>query len=273
MFKNLIKAKTRINTLIEKKKEELPVTVAQIHATFFSEVNRLYEFAINKTEDNVDNEKIQVANDLGRLGFNNCKTALEASTEVSKKAKIEFENRYKEMIVKAIRYYHAKYPFYKFITKESIMTICEKYNLILGPSDKYIGEIPKKNIEEMMRFKIDDEDTPVKYKYHNPYLSSMLSDSLFENASIKSKKEVKENNTEYGRMRVDTRNMPIMIAAPAVEFNMEGMLLHERELKRAPIQDPVVFYPVLFDGNIFYLIMTAWGDEASDNMVVNEIKN
>ena len=37
--------------------------------------------------------------------------------------------------------------------------------------------------------------------------------------------------------------------------------------------DPVIFQSVLYKGNEYYLIITAWGDEASDELVVNERSN
>ena len=45
------------------------------------------------------------------------------------------------------------------------------------------------------------------------------------------------------------------------------------EKKVIPVPDPVVMQPVLFNDIEYYLIVTAWGEEASDVEVVNQIMN
>ena len=44
-----------------------------------------------------------------------------------------------------------KYPNMKIIHRKAIDAICEKYNLINGPIDRFIGDIPKKNADEILR--------------------------------------------------------------------------------------------------------------------------
>ena len=59
-----------------------------------------------------------------------------------------------------------------------------------------------------------------------------------------------------------------MIAAQEEDFDTRGMYVKGHKLEMS-IPDPIVLQPV--KGG--YLIVTAWGDEASDAAVVNEIKN
>jgi hypothetical protein len=43
---------------------------------------------------------------------------------------------------------------------------------------------------------------------------------------------------------------------------------HYFKLSKIEVSDPVVLHPVMFKGIKYYLIITAWGLEASDELVV-----
>lgn len=68
---------------------------------------------------------------------------------------------------------------------------------------------------------------------------------------------------------------PLEIAAPQKDFDMTNF--KTENFKVVPvvreIPDPVVLQPVIYRGEKYYLIQTAWGEEASDNLVRNEIFN
>jgi hypothetical protein len=66
---------------------------------------------------------------------------------------------------------------------------------------------------------------------------------------------------------------PLEIAAPASDFDTTGMELKNFKLSPIEFPDPIVLQPVFFEGSKHYLIVTAWGLEASDEMVVNEKMN
>lgn len=55
------------------------------------------------------------------------------------------------------------------------------------------------------------------------------------------------------------------------DFDMRGMEAVDYELKDIP--DPIVLQPVFHNGAKHYLIVTAWGEEASDSKVVNQVMN
>jgi hypothetical protein len=65
------------------------------------------------------------------------------------------------------------------------------------------------------------------------------------------------------------------IAAPLKDFNVDDMELTKGELKRKPVvdEDPIVLQPVRYGGKTHFLIVTAWGDEASDPLVLNQNHN
>ena len=58
----------------------------------------------------------------------------------------------------------------------------------------------------------------------------------------------------------------LQICAPQKDFDTTGKVVRNRKLM---IEDPIVLQPVKYG----YLILTAWGDEASDPIVVNKINN
>lgn len=62
---------------------------------------------------------------------------------------------------------------------------------------------------------------------------------------------------------------PLEIAAPLKDFNMKDYELKDFKLSKIEIPDPVVLQPVLFKNKKFYLILSAWGQEASDESVIN----
>lgn len=66
---------------------------------------------------------------------------------------------------------------------------------------------------------------------------------------------------------------PLEIAAPRKDFNMTDMEVRDFKIQKIEIPDPVVLCPVLHKGTKHYLIVTAWGPEASDDLVVNQKMN
>ena len=60
---------------------------------------------------------------------------------------------------KAIIDYKIKYPNHRFIHKNDLISIVNKYGLIMTDDlSRFTGEFPLKNIKEMMNFKLKDED-------------------------------------------------------------------------------------------------------------------
>lgn len=138
-----------------------------------------------------------------------------------------------EQTSRVVNYYSMKYPLYKFITPDQAMTIAEKYNLVLGNVSDFIGFVPDKNLREIEKFKCDEAD--------------------------------KDMDTGFMGSRTN-RVKGMQIVAPQKDFDMTGKVVRNRRIE---IKDPVVLQPVKHG----YLVVTAWGDEASDPIVVNQINN
>jgi hypothetical protein len=130
-----------------------------------------------------------------------------------------------------IEYYSFKYPFNKFINEESVIRICNKYSLLLTNVDRFIGGIPEKNQKEIINFKIDKLDLPHSYSKDSEYVNGTT----------------------------------LLIIATKDQLNMKNARVQGHKLVDIVKEDPIVLQPVK-NG---YLIVSAWGVEASDKEVQN----
>ena len=130
-----------------------------------------------------------------------------------------------------IEYYSFKYPFNKFINEESVIRICEKYGLILTSVDRFIGSIPEKNQKEIINFKVDKKDLPFHHDKESDYIIGV----------------------------------GLLIIATKDQLNMKNARVQGHKLVDIVKEDPIVLQPVR-EG---YLIVSAWGIEASDKEVQN----
>lgn len=231
---------------------------------------------------------------LKALGFNSVPEVKEVA---QKKQQIEMSVAMRDMINE----YKRKYPFNKFITDEQVKTICMKYGLIYGETSRYKGFVPEKNLKEIETFvkqyKFDKTAIAIPFatalptfvpQKDRPRYVIDLSDAEMEKSTLDPTKSVmvsKANrmrmqhagdNKFYGSIQIDGRmihaDMEIIglqIAAPFKDFNTQGMDVEDYKLVQKHVPDPVVLQPI--KGG--YLIVTAWGDEASDPLVMNEINN
>lgn len=272
--------------------------IEEIHAAFDTEVNRLLEQANIKTEvPKIEDKLCDKASLLERLGFKNA-TPVRKVHEIGKEArKKEMENEAKNKLIKVIQYFQMKYPNHKFITEESVKNICKKYFLIYGDVDKYIGDVPEKNIQDMLNFKIDEVDKCYymlsRWSDRRSYFSydDYISERNRKEEKKKKLREIEEGESidsymqwrflssfgsinDIGSINESIQECPFVIAAPSKDFDTKGMELDGFELKeKIEIPDPVVLQPVFHNGERYFLVVTAWGLEASDEDVVNQKMN
>ena len=117
------------------------------HKTFtFKEVHKELEMenSLLQKEHNISDFS-QKSSFLSSIGFTNSK-----ATKMYK-AIVESEDYRKEFNLR----YHG---MYKFILKEQLERVCEKYNLFVRGLEFFAGDIPEKNIKDMMDFKVSLED-------------------------------------------------------------------------------------------------------------------
>lgn len=181
-----------------------------------------------------------------------------------------------------------KYPNMKIIHSKAIDTICEKYNLINGPIDRFIGDIPKKNADEILRNadfikrKIKEETFQIKeevynygyYNYYNLEKSEFIKkygqenyEELIKNEQISIKKGF-FSSRKYFKVEYDVPE--IRIIAPINEFDTKKMRIKGNKLKKIKSEDPIVIVKV---DNKLWSVVSAWGPEAADANVFNEICN
>lgn len=275
---SIFKKETRVLEAPIQKKSVNQV-IEEIHESFYTEVDKLLaEAKISKSLDTDKKDLIDKCKKLKQLGFSKSAEVIEGEKEIVRLNEINRENANKRDLVEAINYFSFKYPHYKFITEDSVKKICQKYNLIYGPVSKYIGTVPDKNLEHIEKFKIKKEDElllaekdrwnggRIEYTNHeNKKSEEDYLDSLM--------KKDTSNFTFYARRRKTYSEAPLEIAAPVKDFDTEGMELKNFKLSKIEIPDPVVLKPVFYKGSKYYLIITAWGLEANDELVVNPRNN
>jgi len=283
------------NQVVVKNKTTV-MLVEEIHDTFYTEVDKL--LAAAKISNSLDTDKqdlIDKCERLKKLGFTNTKEVKEAELELKRLEELKKENENKKNLIDAINYFTVRYPSYKFITEDSVRKICDKYGLVYGAVDRYLGTVPDKNLKHIEEFKVMEEDEAWIYErgynssFGGKHISTHEISSKKERLAEKerARKEYEALSLDYkmqlGMMRMSSgygrqdftvdMECPLEIAAPQKDFNMSGMEVKDFKLRKIEIPDPVVLKPVVFNKTKYYLIVTAWGEEASDEIVVNHILN
>lgn len=265
------------NILTRKKelsKKSMNDMVLEIHDTFYTEVDRLHKQAsIVKEIEVKDKELIAKAKRLKDLGFVNTKEVIQADIELEKIKAIKVENEKNKDLIDAINFFSMEYPLYKFITVESVNKICEKYNLIYGPIDKYLGDVPEKNLKQIEQFKIKEESHCWMEERQYNWVSLSNNNKNISYLDVNKAKRREKELGEYisSIKRVTFSKCPLEIAAPIKDFDTKDMeVVNHKLVQKIEIPDPVVLCPVIFKDVRYFLIITAWGLEASDEIVVNQ---
>lgn len=243
-WKNWLKPKSTNNS------QSVLEVVEEIHNKF----NNAADEALAEANEILGNHKPvedHVAK-LAQLGFTNMPSVRKAADQ---KRKIQLVSSQAAIIAK----YQQKYSRYKYILEHQVDEICKKYNLIMGGVDRYKGEVPKKNVEEIAKFnenKIAIEDMRYTKSYN------------WREEEIISYEEYLRNRESSSRSIYNYRSVDgYMICAPLKDMEMDKAELKGHRIVEIP--DPVVLYPVQFG----YLIISKWGIEANDQDLVNEKMN
>jgi hypothetical protein len=289
MFKLFKKSATNEVMIAEPKADLKGKTVneviEEIHETFYTEVDKLLASA--KIANSLDTDKqylIEKCARLKALGFTNTKEVKEAEAEIARLDELKRDNEAKKTLIEAINYFSFKYPNYKFITEESVKKICAKYNLVYGAIDRYIGTVPDKNLKHIEDFKVlEDDECFVYEELHSIFGGGEISTRKeYKTSECFKKEQESKNNLDFYHQRMMMNRMyyreinmkcPLEIAAPLKDFNMQGMEVKGHKISKIEIPDPIVLKPVIFNNQKHYLIVTAWGIEAGDELVVNANHN
>lgn len=265
-----------------------PKEVVEIHHEFETAADKLLEEAKSIITE-ASTKNVDKANRLELLGFKQANQVTELKPLIQKAALSKEQ-------IELINYYKREYPFNKFIDEERVKTICHKYNLVCGDVSRFKGFVPEKNLRDIEKFKLkknEIDNLPVavlidvdkkviltnvtKAEIFNDYWGILNGASATftrgNNTSKSFSKRVNDltnNGSAYFCVDGGKVDNKLKICAPVKDMDISGLELVEGyKLEKKHIPDPVVLQPV--KGG--YLILTAWGDEASDPLVINEINN
>ncbi len=295
-----------------KRKKTMQEVIAEIHNDFDTAGEKILADAkAILAEATPDPEK---ALRLKNLGFTKSAPAWELEKSLKKKREMQ-------ELAKLVEYYQVRYPSYKFITKDVVDAICSKYGLVFADVERYIGDVPEKNIAEMEAFKLYKEDAissggglwfvseqeTAYRRYHRNMLQQMTGSlGLAALGQAQSLRRQSEDRSVFDVSRINARmreleqleqqkllqhNDQIMafgfaataseqiksateevfakpcykICAPEKDFDTRGLTKKGHEW----VDDPIVLQQV--KGG--YLIVSKWGLEASDALLVNEVLN
>ena len=260
LFKKKVKEVYRAATTTQTNAE----VVEEIHKQFYTASDRLVENA-EKVLSSLDVTGIEKAGRLAKLGFSNVPQVVDSETQTQLKLE-------QTQLLELLMYYRRTYPLFKVITKEEVSIICKKYSLVVGEVSLYKGFVPEKNLRDIEAFKgASNNDQLVEYRYLQHRTSSDTLEVV--NRRLKSYVESERNKDYLSREIFQPyiiNSLPLLIAAPVKDMNVSNHDVREGFLTaKAPI-DPIVMTEVR--GGL-YMIITAWGDEASDPIVVNNINN
>lgn len=301
MFKKLFQAKTSPDSKVAVlDKPKYSKEIEQVHHEFEIAAELLYEEAVAILTNNKINNPDKI-NRLKNLGFCAVKEVVEVK-EKEEKTKMSKET------IELIQSYRVKYPMNKFITQQQVDTICQKYGLVWGPISKFTGFVPEANLNAIERFASKYQFKTAMISRN----SSMRDGMIIEMKNVEIIKPGEKDkrgiaSVGYGyivltfadgstlELQQDRRNWDginfygtptnnvritskfdfvylcltsLQIAGPQKDFDMNGMTVKNFQVVKQ-VPDPVVLQPV--QGG--FLIVTAWGDEASDPIVMHELNN
>ncbi|MCK5017290.1 MAG: hypothetical protein KAS32_09465 [Candidatus Peribacteraceae bacterium] len=261
-------------------------TVEEIHKAFHTEVDRLLaEASIVVDEPVVNQKKIDDYTTLDKLGFRQSSTLHDNREEFEKKAVHKDIEEQKTLLRETINYFSQNYSNYKFITEESVKLLCKKFSLVYGNIAIYTGSIPSKNIEDMKNFMVHQKDVsyfgtsdydPLDYDEYRSRIKNLskvpMSIYLNKIGILENVYEDYETKSFSGKSIYYGKH-PWQIVAPLSDMDMKDKEVRNFQVVGRPPEDPIVLQPVLYKGDKHYLIVTAWGPEALDPLVMNPKHN
>jgi len=268
LFRSFLKGDTTAELQLKEKYSEpkqqgYPKVVQEIHNEFMTAGDRLLQEA-NSIIASIVIENQDKVSSLKEFGFRNVPEVTKTDIALRDKAN-------KENLAKAITELSKEFPLYKVINGETVQTICKKYNLVLGENRLYKGFVPVKNLKEIEQFFVNHPEEKFRYfeSNQNGRYTMELSKKMYEH--LKEEEKTKSFNLlSYKSLHKD--NVSLYICAPIKDMETEGYRLEGHRLV-AHVPDPIVLLPKIVNGMAMYVIITAWGDEASDELVTNAKNN
>jgi hypothetical protein len=226
----------------------------QIYTDVYSAMNLLLQEAnkLLSQDQEYSQEDIDRLTALRHLGFQNAE-------EVKEFEQVYQKRLHAQQLKEKIEYYSHAYPMNRFIDKRSIEKVCNKYNLLFVQASAYLAEIPLENQKAIINFRLKVED------YFDPDWGSSF---LFQVRNPMKEGEYYDETTQTVKKFEPGTTIPakrLWIIAPEHKLTTIGYSREGHKL----IKDPIVLQPVMGG----YLIVTSWGLEASDPLVLNAKHN
>lgn len=187
---------------------------------------------------------------------------------------------------------------HKFILEPQLERVCEKYNLYVRDVSLFVGDIPEKNIKDIMNFQIYTSDLPEGFITLAQEIGEELvkwSPDSMRGLRLKegiaaccsplpnkiSLNTIGEIEIAMRRIRAGRLYRESILEIAAVESLFSPVAFSESKERiltappesRARFQvnlDPIVLCNTKHNGRI---IVTAWGDESNDELVANQNRN
>lgn len=266
--------------VMEPKATKYPSIVEEIHNEFETAADRLAESAKQIIAEAKSKDASKVER-LINLGF-------KQSNQVSEVKPLLEKAKLSEEQVKLLNDYATRYPFNKFITEGQVEVICKKYNLVCGDVDRYKGFVPEKNLREVEKFKLKSVDEGLFTSNGHFLINAEVRRTgayfhIYKKGGNSYAFQSNEGTDFYfndslnifglanlGWTRFNISKSKFKICAPVKDMDLKGLELKDGyKLQKIHVPDPVVLQPV----NGGYLIVTKWGDEENDQILLNTINN
>lgn len=276
--------------------------VEQIHAEFDSAEDRLLQQAqvILNGLTPIDEIEIEAkAVRLQRIGFVNAATVKQASKITLEREIITGKIIKTQADVELILRYKINYPTLKFLTEDELDRICQKWGLIYAPVKNFIKDVPDKNIKDIeiapvlqyqdiqhpiITVKVTEfwRDLPQEIKTflkkEIPYVGYVNAEGKPSESDLLNciKKFIQTDYKGYifKEAIVKTiRRDGLFICAPQQDFDLTNLTKEGKfgnfEVTHHIVNDPVVFR--YCRGGV--QVLSKWGLEATDDLLLNPIEN
>jgi hypothetical protein len=232
-----------------------PSIVNDIHNEFFTAGDEILKEAVCLLKE-LEQKDMAKGKRLAALGFSGTREAVVAIETENKLAKTK-------EISELVLYYKQNYPNNKFITEEQVKAICEKYGLVCGEISMYKGFVPEVKLQSIENFKPKEKDVTMIFCSKNiGWSGGTIGEIQYDGG-----RDAAVYSNIFKKVEIPEK---LKICAPLKDMEIPSThSLSGYKIKIKEVPDPVVLQPV----NGGYLIVCAWGDEASDEIVVNEKMN
>lgn len=246
-----------------------PKVVEDIHNEFANAGERLVNEAKQIIANtSINEEKVEMLRSVGFI----------STPEYTSVKKAKEEKEKQQNLCEALNDFSIELPKYKFITGKMAREICKKYGLVLGEISQYKGFVPEKNLREIDEFMKEQRQVIERREPGRQAVYHTIHDAATGHTYVAEDRGGLVPITVKEAIRLQLglgvrQSSSLIIIAPLKDMDARGYKLTDRVFTRE-IPDPIVCAKVWHsNGTELLCIITAWGDEASDEMVVNQKNN